>query len=166
MSPIHRAARRRTILILAGIVALGLAACGGGDDAPTADATTEQTAADASSYVEAGNSLCEDTGVAIEAAFPDFEGEPTIEQVMELGANLQPVMQDWRDGVAALDPPADLAARHQALLDELDESIATLELMATTQDGAQAALDAGGPPLDAPSTAANAIFPACPAGDE
>lgn len=165
MFPTHRAAWRLTALILAGTVAL--AACGDDDEDPAADPIAEQTAgADTASYVEAGNTLCEETAVAIEGAFPDFEGEPTIEQVMELGANLQPVMQDWRDGVAALDPPADLADGHQALLDELDESIATLKSMATTEEGAQAALEAGGPPLDAPATAANAIFPACPAGDE
>ena len=145
--------RRRAALALVAAASIALVACDD-DDAPSEEA-----------YVEAGNQLCEETGAALEEAFPDFEGEPSLEQVMDLGAALGPIMQGWRDGVADLDPPADLEDGHQVLLDELDDSIAALEEM-TTPEGAQAALDGGGPPLDAPATAAHALFPSCPAGEE
>ena len=78
---------------------------------------------------------------------------------------LPTVLETFRAGLADLAPPADLADEHQTLLDALSNSIDTLAAMAASEEGAQAALDAGCPPLDEPSTAANAIFPDCPPGD-
>ncbi len=169
MSTTRRTARRRTLMprtcvVLVSAAALTIAACG--DDNTTATTTAVvATTVDTAAFIEAGNALCTAAGAGIEAAFTDFEGEPTIEQVMKLGSDLKPVLEEFRAGVADLAPPADLADNHQMLLDALSNSIATLTAMATSEEGAQAALEAGGPPLDEPSTAANAIFPACPAGD-
>lgn len=151
------ARRRCAALLLTLTPVISLTACG--------DDESGDDGASAADYVAAGNALCTETAVALDEAFPGFDGEPTISQVMELGANLGPVLQTFRDGVAALDPPTDLEEGHDELLDALAASITTLEEMATTEAGAQAALDAGGPPLDEPSTAANALFPECPAGD-
>jgi hypothetical protein len=167
MPTTRRTARRRTImpacLVLASAAALTVAACG--DDEKAATTAVVETTVDKVAFIDAGNVLCIETGAAIEKAFPDFGGEPTIEQVMQLGADLKPVLETFRAGVADLTPPADLAGKHQTLLDALSSSIDTLAAMAASKEGAQAALDAGGPPLDEPSTAANAIFPDCPAGD-
>lgn len=168
MSTTRRTARRRifmptTCLVLASTAALTIAACG--DDGKTETTAVVETTVDKAAYIESGNALCKESGAAIEAAFPDFGGEPTIEQVMQLGADLKPVLDTFRAGVADLAPPADLADKHQTLLDALSSSIDTLAAMAASEEGAQAALDAGGPPLDEPSTAANAIFPECPAGN-
>ncbi|MFN0026438.1 MAG: hypothetical protein ACKV2O_04515, partial [Acidimicrobiales bacterium] len=164
----HRTARRRrvmptTCLVLASAVSLTIAACG--DDDKPATTAAVGTTVDKAAYIKAGNALCIETGAAIEVAFPDFAGEPTVEQVMQLGADLKPVLESFRAGVTALAPPTDLADKHQTLLDTLGDSIDTLASMAASKEGAQAAIDAGGPPLDEPSTAANAIFPDCPPGD-
>ncbi|HEX4905262.1 MAG TPA: hypothetical protein VFU93_07415 [Acidimicrobiales bacterium] len=155
----------RIALAGAALVALTLAACGDDDDDAAETATTAvDTEADATSYTSAGNELCDRTKGDIEAAFPDFEGEPTLEQAQQLGADLGAAMQRWRDGVAELDPPSDLADDHDALVAALDGSIEKLEAAASSEEGAQAMLDAGGPPLDEPATLAHALFDRCPVG--
>lgn len=159
MTQFPRTIRLRPLLVLVGITAFGTVACGDDDDGATT------TTIDAAAFVAAGNALCDEVGAEIDAVFPDFGGEPTIEQVMQLGADLGPVLEGFRRDVAALVPPAGLAAAHKTLIESLDESISILAAMAANEEGAQAALDAGGPPLDEPSNAAHAIFPGCPPGD-
>lgn len=145
---------------LLAIVLLG--ACG---EASNDSAASTTSAGGADQYTAAGNALCDRTSEEVQAAFPDFEGEPTILQVQQLARDLGPVLVKWRAGVADLDPPATKEAQHQSLLDTLDVSIAKLEAAASTTEGAQVLLDAGGPPLDEPGNAANALFDRCPTGD-
>lgn len=164
-----RSSRRLASIALAAAAALTLVAAGCGSDDPTAAptttarATTTTTAsASRTDYVAAGNEICDRVGADVQAAFPDFEGTPTIDQIKELGADLAPIFQDFRDSVAELDPPAELEDAHDALLVEVDKAVAGLEAM-TTDKGAQAAIDAGGPPIDDATQAASEVFDHCPA---
>lgn len=144
------------------LVACSLIVPACGDDAsgsPSAPAPSE------AAYVAEGNALCERIGGEIQAVFPDFPGEPTVEQVMKLAADLSPVLQDWRRSVSALAPPSSAERGHAQLLAALQSSIASLDDAAKSADGARALLDAGGPPLDAPANAAHQLFERCPAGD-
>ena len=145
--------------VAVGALALALAACGD-DDAGGGDGQAVE-ALSADGYVTAGLALCDEAGAGVEAVFPDFGGEPTIEQVQQLGVDLEPIIQAFRNGVGTLAPPDAVADRHEELLGALDDAIATTHEMGATTEGAQAALDAGGPPLDEFSAIADELFPGC-----
>ena len=153
--------KTKKLMALAAVGALTLAACGDDKEA----ATSTVAAMDPAAFAAAGDALCNEAGTAIESAFPNFEGEPTLEQVMKLGADLGPILKNFKDKVANLVPPADLADEQQNVLDAFSSAIKTLADMAASEAGAQTAIDAGGPPLDEPFGAAHVIFPACPASE-
>jgi len=156
--------RRRSTVAALGLTAIALlGACG--DTKEEAGPTTVAREEASNAYVAAGNELCDRTAEEIQTALPDFEGEPTIAQVQQVGGDLSPVLARFRAGVADLDPPAVSQSKHQALLDALDSSIAKLDAAASSEEGAQALLEAGGPPLDEPGNAAHALFERCPAGN-
>ena len=159
----HRLTKQIFAAALAACLTAVLGACGKDRDPEAATTTTESSSSE--EYVAAGNALCDQTNSEVQAAFPDFEGEPTIPEVQKLGRDLSPVLTRFRDGVAALTPPADSADKHQELLEALQRSISKLDAAAASTEGAQALLDAGGPPLDEPGNAAHALFERCPAGD-
>jgi len=146
------------------IAALTLVAtsCASDDSATTRATTTTTVVTSRADYEAAGNEICDRVGADVQAAFPDLGATPTIDQIKKLGVDLAPIFQDFRDSVAELDPPADLVDAHEGLLAEVDDAVAGLEAM-TTDEGAQAAIDAGGPPIDDATLAASKLFDHCPA---
>lgn len=168
----YRSNKQLAAVTLAALATAVLGACGndGPEEATNTQAASSNEATSnnegsTAEYITAGNALCDTISADIQAAFPDFEGEPTIPQVQQLGRDLSPVLVRWRDGVADLNPPADRADQHQALLDALERSIAKLDEAAASPEAAQAMRETGGPPLDEPGNAAHALFERCPAGD-
>ena len=157
----------RSAIALAAALTLAAVGCGSdgseGASPSTAEPTTTAAAAlSLEDYTAGGNEVCDRIGADVQAAFPDLGETPTIDQIKKLGADLAPIFQDFRDSIAELDPPADLVAAHGALLAEVDDAVAGLEAM-TTDQGAQAAIDAGGPPIDDATSAAAELFDHCPA---
>lgn len=150
-------------------LAAGVTACGD-ESAPSEAGATPTAVVEESEgplpmsvddYTAAGNAICDRTGEEIDAVFPDFPGPPPIPRVRKLGADLAGVLQSSRDDIAALVPPLDLASKHDALLAALDDAIGLLRAAADSDAGAQAIIDAGGPPLD--DIPAQVLFPRCPA---
>lgn len=156
-------------LAAAALAVLTLVASGCGDSdgsegasTATAESSTTTAAPTADDFVAAGNEVCDRVGADVQAAFPDLGETPTIDEIKKLGADLAPIFQDFRDSIAALEPPVELVDAHRALLVEVDGAVSGLEAM-TTDEGAQAAIEAGGPPIDDATQAAAELFDHCPA---
>lgn len=156
-------------LAAAALAVLTLVASGCGDSdgsegasTSTAESSTTTAAPTADDFVAAGNEVCDRVGADVQAAFPDLGETPTIDEIKKLGADLAPIFQDFRDSIAALEPPVELVDAHRALLVEVDGAVSGLEAM-TTDEGAQAAIEAGGPPIDDATQAAAELFDHCPA---
>lgn len=130
-------------VIAAALCVTAIAACSGDDDA------------DVASYTAAGNAVCDAFGADLQTARPDFDGPPTPEQAQAVATDLQPVVVDAREAFAELDTPDERHQQHAALLDALDDAIATLDEAIDDRAAAEHLADEG-PPLDKPAAAAQA----------
>lgn len=126
----------RALVLTAACAAL-LSACGGDDEKDTAKAgdtaTAEVVALTQAEYVEQGNAACtayEKKAAAIEANIDPADLAPAYEQMGEEFSALL-------DQLEALEPPADLADQHDALMANgrtAVEQLGTLSEATTAED--------------------------------
>lgn len=148
----------RTALVALVAIPFAVAACGDDDDGGDAVEPAQTTASTLSlaQYTAAGTAICEGLGPRIAEAFPDPVGEPDVPYLRTIAGPIADVMEDGRRQFAELQPPAEAAEGHDALLSAIDDSVEQLRAVLDDDAAAEAMLE-DGPPLDEPSEAAAAV---------
>ena len=142
-APARPARRPNTIQLMVALAASTVLATACGD-------TDEPTAQD---YLRQGNAICVDIDKQVQEALPSFDGPPTVEQVQQVATDLAPVLRSLRTQLAELQPPDELQAEHDNLLDEIGAAATSLDEAANDENKAEE-LSRTGPPIEEMSAAA------------
>lgn len=115
--------------VVAVAAAVGLAACGGGDDEGLTRAE----------LASRGDAVCRDLDAEVKKAAAEFQDEPqfTPEQMQALYKKLVPLVDDAVEDFKGLDPPEDLEAEYDAALDQIEKDRRTLVGATESQESAQ-----------------------------